>query len=446
MSQIFISYRREDSAGYAGRLRESLERRLGKGAVFRDVDALEPGQDFVDIIAIRLRDASACLVLIGREWLDAEDASGRRRLAQQNDYVRLEIATALEQPKMRVIPVLVEGTRMPATEELPETIQGLSRRQAVSLRDESWDEDVKRFVTALDRRSWIRRYRLALAASAAVVVVGALAVAQFVGPQVSPDAETTTNELSTEPVAAPVTPPTSTSTTVSAPADTQLTRGGPQELPTAAPSSSVARGTPARPPATTTAGRTARPVGPDSGRTGRGSVQPTINPTVASTAAPAVTDNTGVAPLRPVRPNDDDVATRPLATPSPTPPAATAAPPAVVIPPKSPAITPTALVRQTIAVYERAAEALEFEGVKRIWPAAPDALRNSYRNLRSQSVDLDCADPDISGDTATISCKEQIRSVGAGGITLPVATNTATFSLRRNGDAWEISRITRQRR
>ena len=57
MSQIFISYRREDSAGYAGRLRESLERRLGKGAVFRDVDALEPGQDFVDIIAIRLRDA-----------------------------------------------------------------------------------------------------------------------------------------------------------------------------------------------------------------------------------------------------------------------------------------------------------------------------------------------------------------------------------------------------
>ena len=445
MSQIFISYRREDSAGYAGRLRESLERRLGKGAVFRDVDALEPGQDFVDIIGIRLRDASACLVLIGREWLDAEDASGRRRLAQQNDYVRLEISTALEQPKMRVIPVLVEGTRMPATEELPETIQGLARRQAVSLRDESWDEDVKRFVTALDRRSWVERYRLALAASAAVVVVGALAVAQFVGPQVSPDAETTTNAPSTEPVAAPVSPPTSTSTTVGGPADAPLTRGGPQEPPPAAPPSSVARGTSARPPANTT-GRTARPVGPDSGRTGRGSVQPTINPTTASTATPSVADNPGVAPLRPVRPNDDDVVTRPSATPTLTPPAAAAAPPAVVIPPKPPAITPAALVRQTIAVYERAAETLEFEGVKRIWPAAPDALRNSYRNLRSQSVDLDCAEPDISGDTATISCKEQIRSVGAGGITLPVATNTAMFSLRRNGDAWEISRITRQRR
>jgi hypothetical protein len=444
MSQIFISYRREDSAGYAGRLRESLERRMGKGAVFRDVDALEPGQDFVETIAIRLRDASACLVLIGREWLDAEDASGRRRLAQQNDYVRLEISTALEQPNMRVIPVLVEGTRMPATEELPETIQGLARRQAVSLRDESWDEDVKRFVTALDRRSWVQRYRLALAASAAVVVVGALAVAQFVGPQVSPNAETATNVPSTEPVAAPATPPTSTSTTVGGPADTPLTRGGPQELTTAAPSTSVARGTPARPSATTTTGRTAQPVRPDSGRTGRASVQPTINPTVASTAPPSVEDDPGVAPLRPVRPNDDDLVTRPPAAPTPAPSAATNAP-AVVIPPV-PRVTPAMLVLQAIAAYERAAEALDVDGVRRIWPGAPDALRNSYRNLRSQSVDLDCADPAIASDTATISCKEQIRSVGAGGIALPVATNTAMFSLRRNGDAWEISRISRQPR
>jgi len=117
-----------------------------------------------------------------------------------------------------------------------------------------------------------------------------------------------------------------------------------------------------------------------------------------------------------------------------------------VIPPKPPTITPATLVRQTIADYERAAEALQFEGVKRIWPAAPDALRNSYRNLRSQSVDLDCAEPAIASDTATIACKEQIRSVGAGGITLPVATNNTMFSLRRNGDAWEISRITRQQR
>ena len=445
MSEIFISYRREDSAGYAGRLRESLERRLGKGAVFRDVDALEPGQDFVDIIAIRLRDASACLVLIGREWLDAEDASGRRRLVQQNDYVRLEIATALEQPKMRVIPVLVEGTRMPATEELPETIQGLARRQAVSLRDESWDEDVKRFVTALDRRPWVQRYRLALAASAAVVVLGALAVTQFVGPQVSPGAEITTSVPSIEPAAPPAVPPTSAPVAVAEPADTPLTRGSPQEPPAAAPSSTVARGTPARPPATTTTGRTARPVGPDSGRTSRASVQPTINPTVAPTAPASVAGTPGAAPPARVPSGEGDVVTRPPAAAPPASPVATNTP-AVVIPPSRPTITPAVLVRQTIAEYERAAEARDLEGVRRVWPGAPDALRNSYRNLRSQSVDLDCADASISGDTATISCREEIRSVGAGGITLPVATSTAMFSLRRNGDAWEISRITRQRR
>jgi hypothetical protein len=461
MSQIFISYRREDSAGYAGRLRESLERRLGKGAVFRDVDALEPGQDFVDTIAIRLRDANACLVLIGREWLDAEDASGRRRLEQQNDYVRLEIATALAQPQMRVVPVLVEGTRMPSTEELPETIQGLARRQAVSLRDESWDTDVTRFVSALDRRSWVQRYRLALAATAAVVVVGALVLAQFFRSPASPDTETTTSMVPAQPVPAPAEPVTSPSTTGVDPVNTPVTRGGPQEpprtaSPTAAPSpTGVARGT-ARPPAATTTGRTAQPAGPDSGRTarpagpdsgrlGRASVQPTINPTIAASAPSSVADAPGEAPARRVPPGEgDDVATRPAVAPTPAAPAATGAP-AVIIPPPA-RIAPAALVRQAIAAYERAAEALEFEGVKRIWPAAPDALRNSYRNLRSQSVDLDCAEPAITSDTATISCKEQIRSVGAGGITLPVATNTAMFSLRRNGDAWEISRITRQRR
>ena len=186
-------------------------------------------------------------------------------------------------------------------------------------------------------------------ASAAVVVVGALAVAQFVGPQVSPDAGTTTNVSSTEPVAAPVTPPTSTSTTVGDPANTPLTRGGPQELPTAAPSSSVARGHSSTSPSTRDHGRTARPVRPDSGRTGRGSVQPTINPTIASTATPSVADNPGSRRSDPCDPtmttssHDRRRRRLPLRLARPR------RPPAVVIPPKPPAITPAALVRQTIA-------------------------------------------------------------------------------------------------
>ena len=78
MRSVFISYRREDSAGYAGRLHESLERRFGVGQVFRDVDTIEPGQDFVRAIETRLGECRVFLALIGRGWLDARDSAGRR--------------------------------------------------------------------------------------------------------------------------------------------------------------------------------------------------------------------------------------------------------------------------------------------------------------------------------------------------------------------------------
>jgi TIR domain len=184
MALIFMSYRREDSAGYAGRLHESLERRLGEGEVFRDVDALEPGQDFVDAITARLRTCKACLVLIGREWRDVTDASGRLRLEQESDYVRLEIATALARADVLVVPVLVEGMAMPAAEALPESIRALSRRHATSLRDETWDADVDRLVTALrkgDRqpRPWINASLLKWAMLAMVVLAVLLLARSF---------------------------------------------------------------------------------------------------------------------------------------------------------------------------------------------------------------------------------------------------------------------------
>ncbi len=151
-SLIFISYRRGDSAGYAGRLHESLERRLGDGHVFRDVDELEPGQDFVDAITARLRECTACLVIIGQEWLHVTDHADRRRLDQPDDYVRLEIEAALARSELLVVPVLVEGTAMPSAKDLPDTIRALSRRHALSLRDETWDADVDRLVTTLEKR------------------------------------------------------------------------------------------------------------------------------------------------------------------------------------------------------------------------------------------------------------------------------------------------------
>jgi TIR domain len=148
VAAIFISYRRDDSAGYAGRLHESLEQRLGEGRVFRDVDAFEPGQDFVQATEARLAGCAAFLAIMGREWL-GDNPKGSRRIDQDDDFVRLEVAAALARPDLLVVPVLVEGAKMPAAADLPESIRALARRHAAWLRDETWDEDVDRLVRAV---------------------------------------------------------------------------------------------------------------------------------------------------------------------------------------------------------------------------------------------------------------------------------------------------------
>ena len=184
MSGTFISYRREDAAGYAGRLRESLERRLGAARVFRDVDTLRPGQDFVQAIESRLSDCAVMLAVIGREWASARDMAGNRRLDEPFDFVRLEIAAALAKSNVLVVPVLVEGASMPAPAELPENIRSLSRRHAVSVRDETWDTDVDRLVNVIESAISMRDpsradapisgARLWVAAALAVIIIGLL--------------------------------------------------------------------------------------------------------------------------------------------------------------------------------------------------------------------------------------------------------------------------------
>jgi hypothetical protein len=149
MPTVFISYRREDSAGYAGRLHEELEERLGHDQVFRDVDTLRAGQDFEDTIRQRVAQCAACIVMIGPQWLKAQTATGQRRLEQPGDYVVMEIAAALARPDLLTIPVLVGGAAMPPADELPEAIRPLARRHAFSARDETWDEDMDRLAAAL---------------------------------------------------------------------------------------------------------------------------------------------------------------------------------------------------------------------------------------------------------------------------------------------------------
>lgn len=147
MSGIFISYRREDRPGFAGRLAEALEQTFGEDRVFRDVEDIPPGQDFVEVIEDRLRNVDVLLAMIGPGWLGAS-RGGERRLEQADDFVRIEIASALASGKP-VWPVLVDGAKMPVESDLPEPLRALSRRQAVILTEFGWKDDVARLVTAL---------------------------------------------------------------------------------------------------------------------------------------------------------------------------------------------------------------------------------------------------------------------------------------------------------
>ncbi len=150
MPSVFISYRRDDTAGWAGRLHEELEQRLGRGRVFRDVDTLTAGDDFDAAIRARLAQCRACVVLIGPRWLAPATAGGERRLDRADDYVALEIGAALARPDVLVVPVLVGGAAMPAAAELPEALRTLARRHAMSVRDETWEADMDRLALVLD--------------------------------------------------------------------------------------------------------------------------------------------------------------------------------------------------------------------------------------------------------------------------------------------------------
>lgn len=150
MSGIFISYRRDDSQALAGRLFDRLTRRFGKDRVFRDIDAIDPGAKFAEVIGERIGGCDALIALIGKGWLEAKDDEGRRRLDLPRDFVRAEIAAALAQSKL-VIPALIEGTPMPARESLPEELAPLADRNAIPISDSRFDFDVGRLISAIDK-------------------------------------------------------------------------------------------------------------------------------------------------------------------------------------------------------------------------------------------------------------------------------------------------------
>jgi TIR domain len=147
--KVFISYRRRETSGHAGRLYDRLAEHYGDERVFMDV-RMEPGVDFVEQIDDAVTHCDALLSLIGAQWLDMRDAQGRRRLDDPHDFARLEVESALARD-VRVIPVLLQDAKMPEPEDLPDSLAPLARRHAIELSDERWDYDVGRLIEVLDR-------------------------------------------------------------------------------------------------------------------------------------------------------------------------------------------------------------------------------------------------------------------------------------------------------
>jgi hypothetical protein len=150
MVNVFLSYRREDSAGYTGRLHDRFIERWGQSRVFWDLDTIEPGDDFVEVIDRTLAQCAVMVAVIGPRWLTATDAAGRRRIDQPSDYHRIEIERALQR-RIRIIPTLVGGAHMPTENELPESLYALARRNAVEVSDKRFNYDAEMLADAVDR-------------------------------------------------------------------------------------------------------------------------------------------------------------------------------------------------------------------------------------------------------------------------------------------------------
>src|SRR6516225_2677848 len=140
--KIFINYRRDDSISTAGRLHDRLAQTFGRNNLFMDVDHIPAGVDFVEYLHGQVAACRVFLAVIGPNWLDAKDDSGRRRFDNPDDFVTIEIAAALAR-NIRVIPVLVDGARTPKADKLPDSVKPLVRRNAVEVRNAHFGRDAE---------------------------------------------------------------------------------------------------------------------------------------------------------------------------------------------------------------------------------------------------------------------------------------------------------------
>jgi TIR domain len=147
--RVFISYRRQDSAAYAGRVYDAMVDRFGERNVFMDLD-LAPGVDFVERITEAVSACQVLIEVIGPTWAGVKDDEGQVRIADPEDFVRLELEIALKRPEVTVIPVLVAGAQMPDRRDLPPDLRALARRNALELSDRRWRYDVGQLISTLE--------------------------------------------------------------------------------------------------------------------------------------------------------------------------------------------------------------------------------------------------------------------------------------------------------
>ena len=150
MSRIFISYRRSDSADVTGRMYDHLVRHFPRNEIFKDVDTIGAAEDFRRAVTDAIASCDVILAMIGSDWLVAADRQGGDRLTDPDDLVRIELQMGLER-EIPIIPVLVRGAEMPATKDLPATLQPLAFRNALPLRpDPDFSTDIQKLIRAIE--------------------------------------------------------------------------------------------------------------------------------------------------------------------------------------------------------------------------------------------------------------------------------------------------------
>jgi TIR domain len=168
-AKVFLCYRRDDSAGYAGRVQDRLTQEFGRDLLFMDVDTIPLGVNFATVLHNEVAKCEVLLAVIGPHWLDARDDAGNRRLDDPQDFVRIEIGAALQR-NIPVIPILLDGAKVPKANQLPKDLEELSLRNGLDVRHASFHNDIDRLVRSLkgqlskteaeERRLEVKRLRL----------------------------------------------------------------------------------------------------------------------------------------------------------------------------------------------------------------------------------------------------------------------------------------------